>query len=152
MPRRESLQPSEKRGSLWPPRMLHRCRRPDQSPEAKKVTFGPNWCKTNPAFSPVGVRVPLTVWIKFSQQGIRLKRGIWHIFLKKLKKTIFWETKMIGHLFCNEVLQSVCLNDNSRKWSPIVVTTYLNEHFPQDENDSQYGNEHWGRKYLNNIW
>ena len=75
MPRRGSLRPSERRGLLWLPRLPHRCR-PDQSPEAEKLILGPNWFETDPAFSLVGIRVPLTIWIKFSQQSIRLKRRI----------------------------------------------------------------------------
>lgn len=102
-PRRESLQPSERRELLLQPRLPRRC--PDQSPEDKILILGSNLFETYPAFSLVVVRVSLTIWVNFSQQGIRLEKRIWKVFL-------YCEKKKIEHLFCNQSLQSVSLNDH----------------------------------------
>ena len=73
-PRRESSKPWERRESPPLPTLPHPC--PDQSPETKNLIFGSNLFETYPAFSPVGIGVPLTIWVRFSQEGIRLKREI----------------------------------------------------------------------------
>ena len=42
----------------------------------KFLVLGSNLFKTDPAFSLVAIRVPLTIWVNFSQQGIRLEKEI----------------------------------------------------------------------------
>ena len=56
----------------------------------KFLVLGSNLFKTDPAFSLVGIRVPLTIWVNFSQQGIRLEKEIlfnnWRHFLYQENK------------------------------------------------------------------